>query len=366
MFLKKVFRLISARLNYFYTYAAASQFAPKKVVQPAYWVEFSAAEKKFLEHCAESFNYEVDYTRGYRQKEMAVYTIPAVTFLGNSGALVKNNTIIKESVFDSARLTKSPAFRSPALLTNRNRQGWYTSIMHLPWAAASNYHWFLDCLPRLYALLQTINVPTILIMPAQAPAFQQETLRFLIQNNAYLQVASISKKEKWHLPEFVLANFISNHNSGYLPRAVADFIRTNIWSGYGVAAQPQKTRIYISRAKAKKRRLLTEKQLLPILLAYNFQIIYAEEFSYAEQVQLFYNAEIVAGAHGAGLTNILFGRNLKVIELHPQDMVRSHYFMICKALDFEYYYLLGSHHNQQQDFKIEANALQELLQKVIK
>jgi hypothetical protein len=366
MWLKNLYQEISNWVNYYYSFTSVYNQPQKKVLQPSYWVEFNQQEREFLVLCAASFNYEVDYSRGYRQKEMAIIPLKEITFLGNSGALVYHNRVIKESVFDQLRLTKSPAFRSPGWMLPQKKAGRYSSLMHLPWAEKSNYHWFLDCLPRLYTLLQTVQEPTTLIIPANMPAFQRETLNFLIQNNSWLSLQTITKNQKWHLPEFLLPTFISNHYSGFLPPDVLKFIRTGIWRGYGVKEEPVKTRIYISRSKAAKRRLFREDKIIEVLKTFHFKIVFAEELTYAEQVQLFYNAQVVVGAHGAGLTNILFGRNLQVIELHPADMVRSHYFMICKASNFDYHYLLGSAGNAKQDFSIDPNALQQLLAQVLR
>ncbi|WP_146897903.1 glycosyltransferase family 61 protein [Adhaeribacter aerolatus] len=365
MWLKTIYRHISNWLNYYYSFTSVYQHPHKRIIRPGYWVEFSQPEKEFLNLCAASFGYETDYSRGYRQKEISVISLADVTFLGNSGALVKEQKVIKESVFDQLRLTKSPAFRSPALMLPNHKSGRFTSLMHLPWAEQSNYHWFLDCLPRLYAILQTLVEPTILIIPVNLPVFQQETLSFLLQNNPLLSLQRISKSQKWHLPTFILPTFLSNHYSGFLPPEVLHFMREGIWQGYGVKSQPVKNRIYVSRSKASKRRILSEEAIIKILKNYNFNIIYAEDLSYREQVQLFYNAEIIVGVHGAGLTNILFSQQATIIELHPADLVRSHYFMICKALGFKYHYLLGSTGNTKQDFRIDSQALNQLLNAVL-
>ncbi|KAA5544765.1 glycosyltransferase family 61 protein [Adhaeribacter rhizoryzae] len=365
MRLKIIYQKLSSWLNYYYSFTSVYQHPQKKVMQPGYWVEFSQPEKEFLNICAASFGYEVDYARGYRQKEIAVITLKDVIFLGNSGALIWQNKVIKESVFDQLRLTKSPAFRSPAYMLPQNKSGQFTSLMHLPWAETSNYHWFLDCLPRLYAILQNLKEPTTLIIPANMPAFQLETLNFLLLHNSLLSLQIISKNQKWQVPTFILPTFISNHYSGFLPPAISDFMRNGIWQGNGVKDEPVKGRIYISRAKASKRRLLQEEAVLEILKAHNFKIVYAEALTYAQQVQLFYNAEIIVGAHGAGLTNILFSKQAQLIELHPANQVRSHYFMVCKALGFNYHYLLGSNSNASQDFSINPAALKILLQTLL-
>ena len=340
--------------NYFYKTTSVFHHPAKKVLQPAYVVTFNPKETDFLTLCAHSFNYQIDYALGFRQKE--VYTVPLqqVTFLGNSGALLLQDSLITESVFDSLRLVKSSAFKTFSWLgLTHKKKGFFTSVMHLPWAAQSNYHWFLDCLPRLYSLLDQIREPIQIIVPRQMPAFQRETLAFLLKDHRNFTLLPISKHEKWHLTDFIFPSFVSNHNSGYLPTAILQQIREKTWRGYGVEAAAEKKKLFISRRKASKRRVLNEEALVQLLRPYGFQVIFAEALTYQEQVQLFYNAEYVVAPHGAGLTNILFSKKCKVWELHPADVVKSHYFMLCKALAFDYFYSIGTLSGANLDFEID-------------
>ena len=355
MLLKKIVHRFCAAINYYYQAVSVHHQANKKVLKASYLVFFSAEEKAFLERCAYAFNYAVDYTRGFWQKEIYIVQLAAVTFLGNSGAVVRKDKLITESVFDQMRLSKSPAFRSPAWMWPAQKKGLYTSIMHIPWAETSNYHWFLDCLPRVYGLLQGVREPMKLIVPSKMPAFQRDTLNFLIEDRPEIQLVRIGKTEKWQLPAFVLPGFVSNHYSGYLPPEILHFIRTRVWNGYGVVDQQNKNRIYISRRKATKRRILSEEALWLVLQEHGFQEVFAEELTYKQQVQLFYNTELVVAPHGAGLTNLLFCRQVKVLELHPADIIKSHYFMLCKGLDFSYFYSFGSPSDEKLNFAIDVN-----------
>jgi hypothetical protein len=361
MFLKKAYSWLSSRINYYYHFTSVHQHPGKVVLQPGYLLPFTPEEARFLALCAESFSYAVDYSRGYRQKEITLVTLSRPTLLGNTGALVLNGKVVVESVFDQLRLTKSPAFRSPALMWGKKKKGTYTSLMHLPWAEKSNYHWFLDCLPRLYALLKQVRRPVTLVIPDHMPAFQRDTLAFVLAHNPFISLAKITKNEKWQVEEFLLPSFISNHYSGYLPPQVSDLIRQRVWQGYQVSRPQSPSRLFISRAKAGKRRLVNEAEVAALLQRLHFQVVYAEELSYRDQVALFSHAEVVVGVHGAGLTNILFGQHLTLVELHPQDLVRSHYFLICKALDFPYFYLVGDKPTAQQDFRVDTAALTEII-----
>lgn len=361
---KKLIYYFSAAINYYYQAVSVFHHPRKKVIQESYLVNFTPEEETFLEKCAQSFNYAVDYSKGFRQKELFIVPLTTVTFLGNSGAVVLNGKIVTESVFDQMRLVKSPAFRSPALLVPKRKTGRYVSIMHLPWAETSNYHWFLDVLPRLF-LLQHIPEPLTLIVPQDMPVFQRETLNFLLVDCRHVKLETIAKNEKWQITDFILPSFVANHNSGYLPEIILKKMRSTIWAGYNVINEkPPKRCIYISRQKAKKRKILNEEEVLAALQPYQVEVIFAEELSYQQQVQLFYNAAVIIAPHGAGLTNILFSQQARVLELHPADIIKSHYFMLSKGLKFPYFYSIGSLSDHEfnftadiPDFKLQLERL---------
>jgi len=342
--------------NYYYKTTSIFRQANKKVIQPAYLINFNQKETEFLTLCAHSFNYQIDYSLGFRQKEVFTVALKQVNFLGNSGALLLQNSLITESVFDPLRLVKSPAFKTFAWMGFRQKKkGLFTSIMHLPWAEQSNYHWFLDCLPRLCLLLDRVQEPIHVIVPYQMPLFQQETLAFFLKDKKNFSLMPISKHEKWLLPDFIFPSFVTNHNSGYLPGDIIQNIREKVWRGYLVETAVKNKRIFISRRKAAKRRVLNEDALVQIAAPFGFQVIIAEDLTYQEQVRLFYNAEYIIAPHGAGFTNILFSKKCKVWELHPADIVKSHYFMLCKALAFEYFYSIGSPADINLDFEINVS-----------
>ncbi|MEJ8756746.1 glycosyltransferase family 61 protein [Pontibacter sp. H259] len=362
--LKKALFQILHTVSYYFRYTSVGHHPSKKMMAPTRVLYFNEQEKAFLEKSAASFNYSLDYALGYRVKPQFLVNLKDVTFLGNSGALVQDGKVIVESVFDVSRLAKSTAYKTPALMLPKYKKGLYTSVLHLPWAASNNYHWFFDCLPRLYFLLQEVEKPITIIMRADLPAYQYETLQFILQGYANVKVVYIGKREKWRVEQFILPSFLSNSQSGYLPNVVLDWLREQIWQGYTVKPTTPKRRIYISRSKAKTRRVLNEQELLPLLSKYNFDIIRAEELTYQEQVQLFYPSEAVIGPHGAGLTNILFAENCKVLEFHPANLIKTHYFLLCKGLDFAYESIIGSEGDGLENYTVNVHEVEKWLQQL--
>jgi hypothetical protein len=86
-------------------------------------------------------------------------------------------------------------------------------------------------------------------------------------------------------------------------------------------------RLYVARGGAPRRRVLNEAAVEKLLAGYGFESINPGRLSVAEQVALFADARIVAGPHGAGLTNAVFmAPGGAVVELtHTQRVVWTYH-----------------------------------------
>jgi len=75
----------------------------------------------------------------------------------------------------------------------------------------------------------------------------------------------------------------------------------------GLKGRPRgRSRIFISRAQAARRRILNEAAVAALLAKHGFRAVDPGTLSFREQVEIFADAEIVVGPHGAGLTNAAF------------------------------------------------------------
>lgn len=361
MLKKVIFRLLYG-IGYYFNYTSLLHHPSRKNMMPSFVIQFNDEERGFLERAARSINYVIDYSLGLRQREQYLLILNDITFLGNSGAVVHNGDVVVESVLDASRLGKSTAFKTPALLISKHKKGLYTSVLHLPLAKNSNYHWFFDCLPRLYYVLQQVKEPLKIIMRQDLPEYQHQTLRFMLQDHPNAEIVYIRQFEKWEVERFILPSFMANSQSAYLPKEVSQWLQRKIWGGYKVTTSNPKKRIYISRAIASKRKVLNENELLPLMKANGFEIVRAEELTYQQQVQLFYDAEAVVAPHGAGLTNLLFTRECKVLELHPSNLIKTHYFLLSKGLGYDYTGLMGSDGDSSESFTVDPTPVGKWLQ----
>jgi len=125
-------------------------------------------------------------------------------------------------------------------------------------------------------------------------------------------------------------------------------------------------RIYIVRTQTTGRRIINEDEVLSVLTRLGFVAYTLENMSFADQVRLFSQAEIVVAAHGAGLANIMFAQNLKVIELFGAYGTAA-YFVLSKVLGFDYGCLVSDPNGKNQvterytDMTVDITKLRALI-----
>jgi capsular polysaccharide biosynthesis protein len=119
----------------------------------------------------------------------------------------------------------------------------------------------------------------------------------------------------------------------WLPR----FLRRTVLRESAVPAAGR--RLYVSR-RGYGREAVDERELEALVRAHGFEVYEARE--QARQPDDFDQAEIVVGAHGAGLANLAFCRpGTRVIEIVPTDNARPYYYSLALAGSLEYGYLVG-------------------------
>ncbi len=101
----------------------------------------------------------------------------------------------------------------------------------------------------------------------------------------------------------------------------------------GIATTPRK-RIFVKR-NAKKRVFLNRDEVLSDLRDQGFEDVFLEELSPIEQVALFERAEVVVGAHGAGLANLLFCHDATVFEIFFRKRPMF-YWLLARFNDLNY------------------------------
>jgi hypothetical protein len=79
-------------------------------------------------------------------------------------------------------------------------------------------------------------------------------------------------------------------------------------------------KIWIHRSEKSRRALLNEGEVLRLIQNLGFEPIVFEELPMKKQIQLMQETKILAGLHGAGLTNLIFlPKGATVLEFMPED-----------------------------------------------
>lgn len=220
------------------------------------------------------------------------------------------------------------------------------------------YHWILEHCSKLRGLsvyeAKTGRKP-MLIIPQDPPSLIWETLDMLKIEKARCMEwePPAIDVETLVLPSYPEANPSNLH-----------WLRKSFWGS--VLTQNPKSpqrKIYISRNKAPKRKIVNEDEVLEVLTSHGFERVFAEDLSVKDQVQLFSEAEAIIGAHGAGMTNMIWGCEMTVFEIHNR-FVRDHYYVLANNLGHDYAPIQGESTNPDRlnsDMKVNTRELESRL-----
>ena len=87
-------------------------------------------------------------------------------------------------------------------------------------------------------------------------------------------------------------------------------------------------KIYINRKDATSLRYIINKEEVENILSnFGYENLTMSDYSFVDQVALFYNASDIVGLHGAGFANIIFCKEgSKIIEIRPNtagDIIKN-------------------------------------------
>jgi len=201
------------------------------------------------------------------------------------------------------------------------------------------FHWMTDVLPRIrlarQAGLDPLAFDRILVNGLDQP-FQKETLaRFGIFPDRCLVFPGW--ESAYELREATLPSLPGI--PGVVPPETAEFLKRE----FAVSGVPASRRIFIGRGGAGHRALVQEREISRELAKRGFENVECGNLSVREQAEVFASAEMVVGAHGAALTNLVFCRpGTRVIELFSPRYVNPCYRDLCVAAGLRHGAVIGN------------------------
>lgn len=227
------------------------------------------------------------------------------------------------------------------------------------------YHWMLEILPRIELLRRSgLSYDHVYMNRPQLP-FQMETLNKIPFHPAHVLWAD----ENAHFK--VDQAIIPSVHVGEIPLWVCTYLQS-LFLPVAPTSSSAKKRLFVSRRKAARRRILNEEKLKSMLAPFGFCEVLLEDYTVAEQAALFHQAECIIAAHGAALTNLVFcSPKTIVVELFSPIRTYSNYQTLSRLMKLEYHGLLTCTRSlsktevRKQDLIVDCTALLQYLQENI-
>lgn len=243
----------------------------------------------------------------------------------------------------------------------------YLAIHH-PWF--NYFHWVTESLFRLWMVRNRLD-KLVLLLPehyASADFIMGSLEPFGIKNSFYIPQGKSVLVKNLCLPQ--IKQVCDSYNHGHVVQVrkfYTDYVLNvkKISSSFG-------DKLYVSRAKAKRRKVVNEDAITPVLQRFGFSIFHPEDHSFLEQVAIFSRLKYLVGEHGSGLTNLLFvGSGASVLELHKDktnelDHPSPLFWYMAEALGINYYHQLCQTHGPEDyfdgDYLVDAALLEHNLE----
>jgi capsular polysaccharide biosynthesis protein len=204
---------------------------------------------------------------------------------------------------------------------------------------ANYYHFLMEDLPRLRHLAASPEYASapILVDRAAAP-WQIELLALFGVGRERLLSVDLTKPllvRRLILPPRASRNLATHPDD-------VTFVRATLLGDAPFAIRTGK-RLYISRDGLGGRALLNSRAVEAAFQRAGYLTVRPERFSVKAQVELFRDAEAIAGPGGAGLTNIIFApADARVIALAAEDVLNETFTSMTQAIGQDYASCVGA------------------------
>ena len=206
------------------------------------------------------------------------------------------------------------------------------AVIHDQWTS-NYYHWLTQALPRLL-LIKKSGLQFKLLLPVT------HTRDFHLKSLEVLGTTEWTTLDTGNV-YFDLHDLIYPGHDLQIGDYHDDLIK-ELSTAFRVnrASVTKKRFIFVHRASTSSRKIVNETEVIKTFSNWGFDIVDFEKMKFEDQVDLASQASILAGVHGAGLTNMLFMEaRSRVFELTSVlNGEQYYYFTLSNALEHKYYY----------------------------
>ena len=299
---------------------------------------------------------------GVSQYEAATYTCPALEAVELENVLYcpTNNVVLTEEgqiVAESSTTIRRPEYIDSHAISARrieNLPGIHTALRS---RFNHYYHHLIDHASRLHFLGHPAlaNGDTVGLLLRDGPtSFETYLLDRL--KPPHVEPILLHSRRLYRIERYLLLTPMTRRHAGYQR---ASYLKAFERVFLPDRPSRQSERIYIGRRPkgSKGRRVLNESDVMQALHPMGFTHYLLEDLSFEEQCRLFYDADAVVAAHGAGLANLIYAKHASVIEYFPSRHVVPSFYFLAKSKGLSYRRLHGAEAWREDDFEMDVPRL---------
>ena len=244
---------------------------------------------------------------------------------------LRNINSQKKGAMDNAKIEENDVLKYGTPRIKKKVRGTVLSLLSGGAANNNYFHWIYDVLPRL-ALCEKINFfdkIDYFLLPNLELNFQKETLNLL--NISSKKLLNSKKYRHIYCDNLVVTDhpFVLNNNADIEIHNIPQWINKWLRKKFEFLLENRSDypkKIYIDRSDTKKdkskyaREIINEEEVRLYLKNKDFNFIRLAELSFKEQINIFYNANLIVGLHGSGFANLTFCKpKTKIIEIRSDN-----------------------------------------------
>jgi hypothetical protein len=205
------------------------------------------------------------------------------------------------------------------------------------------FHWLTECLSKPCILDALPEVP-LLLPPLNS--WQRDSLRSMgVRDDRLVEVdaSACYETDQLYFP------FVGT--TGNIATSPLRALRHKLCGERQV--KPGK-RLYVGRTDAGYRRVTNEDEVIRALTSEGFTVVEGSRLSFAQQVDLYADAEVIIGVHGAGMGNLTFApAGALVIETLDPEHMNPCFYLLCTSLGQTYWCLSAGNESVRRGLPVK-------------
>lgn len=250
---------------------------------------------------------------------------------------------------------------APAQRPEHRIDGVATTIA-APGRGLNYFHWVIDMLPRLFALEHT-GEPATVVCSERVPSFVRELFERVAPDHLkvrFFPPQAIVRADVVRFPGFTTA-----WGHGLLRPEIARWLRARLLGREPTRPEPGR-RLYIRRVGTRWNVIRNEAEVIRALAAFDVEAVQPDLLSVSEQVELFADAELIVGPHGAGLTNAAVADRAAVVDIHPNGLEGTRaqitYWSLARTFGHRYVAVLNDTPRKLPEFEAHVGSVCEAVE----